>query len=55
MVNLIGNALKFTPSGGRVTVSVSQPENQQNVIISVTDTGIGITQVRTPHCMLNLC
>jgi len=40
VVNLLSNALKFTPSGGTVTISIHQ-ENEE-VAISVRDTGIGI-------------
>ena len=47
MTNLIGNALKFTPRGGRVTVSVTHLEAQGRVKISVTDTGVGIAAVHT--------
>ena len=39
--NLLSNALKFTPTGGSITIK-SEIVNQQ-VIISVIDTGIGIT------------
>jgi signal transduction histidine kinase len=38
---LIDNGIKFTPSGGRVIVSV-KCEGENLVIVSVTDTGIGI-------------
>ena len=38
---LIANGIKFTPEGGRVIVSVKR-EGENLVIVSVTDTGIGI-------------
>lgn len=38
--NLLGNALKFTPEGGRVSVSVSQQEHEVALIVS--DSGVGI-------------
>jgi signal transduction histidine kinase len=38
--NLIGNALKFTPAGGSVTLRVQQTEKE--VHVSVSDTGPGI-------------
>lgn len=38
--NLLSNAIKFTPTEGSISVKVY--ENRDNVIIEVTDTGIGI-------------
>ena len=38
---LVDNGVKFTPSNGRVVVSVKR-EGENLVIVSVTDTGIGI-------------
>lgn len=40
VVNLLHNAVKHTPSGGRVTLSLERRDKE--VVISVTDNGIGI-------------
>jgi two-component system sensor histidine kinase BarA len=45
ILQLIDNAVKFTNSGGRVTLSI-QPESEGLVMISVADTGIGIPSDR---------
>lgn len=42
---LVDNALKFTPQGGRVSVSTS-PEGEERVLVTVQDTGIGIPEGR---------
>ena len=43
MLNLIGNAIKFTPEGGRVDVTAKVQENGE-LYIDVKDTGIGMTK-----------
>jgi PAS domain S-box-containing protein len=45
--NLVGNALKFTPAGGRVDVRVQRSEG--GVMVSVTDTGEGIPAEQLPY------
>ena len=40
LVNLLDNAIKYTPEGGRVTVEVKSHANR--ALLTVTDTGIGI-------------
>ncbi len=42
LYNLLSNAIKFTPEGGRVTLS-AHAEGRQ-VVVSVSDTGIGIAE-----------
>ena len=41
-VNLFGNAVKFTPDGG--TVGVSLRQDGQNAIVTISDTGIGMSK-----------
>ena len=40
VTNLLHNAIKFTPSGGEVTISAKASKDE--VVISVRDTGVGI-------------
>jgi PAS domain S-box-containing protein len=45
--NLIGNAITYTPSGGRVTIAMGVRESQ--MVVSVSDTGVGIDPHELPQ------
>lgn len=44
--NIVGNAVRYTPAGGRIDIVLNQ--NQDTVLITVTDTGAGIAPERIP-------
>ncbi|QYK48154.1 MAG: response regulator [Phycisphaeraceae bacterium] len=45
IINLVSNAVKFTERGGvTVRVSMEQRDAQQQLVVRVTDTGIGLTR-----------
>jgi histidine kinase len=46
-LNLVGNGLQFTPSGGHVNILAQ--EQQNSVFISIADSGIGIDSEHLPH------
>lgn len=45
--NLLSNAIKHTPSGGSITVNLEHEES--GILLSVADTGQGISQDELPH------
>ncbi|BCV21070.1 sensor histidine kinase [Moorella sp. Hama-1] len=47
LINLLGNALRYTPAGGRVGVSARQEGG--DVIVAVTDSGAGIDPADLPY------
>ena len=40
LVNIVGNAIKFTPAGGSIVLGAAR--NTDTVVVTVTDTGIGV-------------
>ncbi len=49
--NLIGNAIKYTPQGGHITVATQQRTKDGRLwgTVTVTDTGMGIPEAEMPH------
>ena len=47
VANLIGNAIKYTPSGGRITVRLAR--QGEEAVLVVRDSGIGIPAELLPH------
>lgn len=47
MLNLVGNALQYTPGGGRVRITAIRHEDE--IYISISDTGIGIPPEHFQH------
>jgi len=43
LLNLLGNAIRFTPAGGRVLVSINL-DNRGRQMLTVSDTGVGIPE-----------
>ena len=53
LMNLLSNAFKFTPDGGKITISLEENLQETNIepqfIIKVTDNGIGIPDEKKEH------
>jgi histidine kinase len=47
LLNLLGNALQYTPTGGEVYISTERQRNK--ILIKISDTGIGIPVEHLPH------
>ncbi|MBN9387221.1 MAG: HAMP domain-containing histidine kinase [Chloroflexi bacterium] len=49
LLNLVDNAMAYTPAGGQVTIEAGESDDGLHVIISVSDTGKGISAEDLPH------
>jgi signal transduction histidine kinase/DNA-binding response OmpR family regulator/Tfp pilus assembly protein PilF len=47
--NLLMNSFKFTPAGGTVTLTAIEKWDENSILMSVEDTGIGISDEDKPH------
>ena len=49
--NLVGNAIRFTPAGGKVVLSTGteEAEGRTWATVTVADTGMGIPEDELPH------
>jgi signal transduction histidine kinase len=50
LLNLISNAIKFTPAGGTITITV-ESETDRGFVIEVRDSGIGIAEADLPRVL----
>ncbi len=58
IINILSNAIKFTQSGGRITINGAYHESSGELHLSVTDTGVGlddfeITKALSPFGQVN--
>ena len=52
LINILGNAVKFTPEGGRIVLTVerkAQFDGKSTLCFTVADTGIGMSREFLPH------
>jgi signal transduction histidine kinase len=47
--NLIDNALKYTPPGGNIDISLAHDDARDQVVLTVRDSGVGIAPDLLPH------
>jgi heavy metal sensor kinase len=49
LANLLDNAIKYTPAGGRIRLLVGLAPDHEGIAITVADTGIGVSEKDLPH------
>lgn len=49
LINLVDNAIKFTPASGTVTLDIRFDADRQAFLMKVIDTGIGIPEIDRPR------
>jgi signal transduction histidine kinase len=51
LLNLLSNAVKFTPAGGQIRIAAKREVNSGDLLISVSDTGIGMAPEEIPRAL----
>ncbi len=51
LLNVLSNAVKFTPANGNITVNVTKVSKKKRVYIRIIDTGIGISKENLPKAL----
>jgi len=49
LVNLLDNAVKFTPPGGRIGLEVNRDPSRSAIMFTISDTGVGIASTDIPR------
>jgi signal transduction histidine kinase len=47
--NVLKNAVKFTPDGGKINVEIHAPAESGKILVKIADTGIGLTPAESGH------
>jgi signal transduction histidine kinase len=51
LLNLLSNAVKFTPAGGQIRITALRESSSGDLLISVSDTGIGMAPEEIPRAL----
>jgi len=51
LVNIIGNAIKYSYPGGKITIKTQAVD--KNILITISDTGVGITKEELPYVLVD--
>jgi signal transduction histidine kinase len=51
VLNLLTNAVKFTPPGGQVTLAIGRAATSGGISIAIEDTGVGMRPEDVPHAL----